>query len=522
MTMRMAAALAAVFLMPSAGADAGEVTLTSLDGDITLSGELLSFDGDFYRIASDYGILTVDADRVDCAGRECPVGGEFVARLMISGAAVATERLIPDLIEGFATDQGYGWVRQDEDATHVLYVLTAIGREAPVAEIRVRRTTSAEGFADLVAEQADIAVSFREPYAEELALAGEVGLGDLSEPGRARVAALDALVPVVGRTSELSALTLDELAGILSGDITTWPDAYESETSVSAHLIDPATAVNRAVQERILAPRQLGFGTDLTWHRDRDALFVALDRDPYAIGLMPLSSVRGGARPLPIRGSCGVEVAPAPKAVKAEDYPLTQPHYLFVPRRRLPKVARAFLSYAAGPEGQMAIRGAGFVDQDIDATPIDAQGQRLARAILGTGEGEVSARDLRGMLRVMAGTARLTPTFRFEDGSAALDAPSLASVAVVVAAVRRGDYHGRTLVVAGFGDGQGAASANLKLSRERAEAVQDAILGALPPEYRRQVRIEADGFGEALPLACDEDDWGRRVNRRVELWLVQR
>ena len=518
----MAAVLAAVFLMPSATADAGEVTLTSLDGDITLSGELLSFDGDFYRIASVYGVLTVDADRVDCVGRDCPVGGEFVAQLMISGAAVGTERLIPALIEGFAIDQGYGWVRQDEDATHVLYVLTAIGREAPVAEIRVRRTTSAEGFADLVAEQADIAVSFREPLAAELALAGEAGLGDLSEPGRARVAALDALVPVVGRTSALSGLTLDDLAGVLAGEITTWPATDGPEATVSAHLIEPATAANRAVQERILAARDLEFGPDLTWHRDRDTLLVALDRDAFAIGLMPLSTVRGGARPLPILGACGVAIAPTAKAVKAEDYPLTQPHYLYVPRRRLPRVARAFLAYAAGPEGQTAIREAGFVDQAIDATPIDAQGERLARAILGTGEGEVSARDLREMLRTMSRTARLTPTFRFEDGSAALDAPSLASIAVVVEAVRRGDFDGRTLVVAGFGDGQGAASANLRLSEERAEAVRDAILNALPPEYRRQVTIEADGFGEALPLACDEDGWGRRVNRRVELWLVQR
>jgi phosphate transport system substrate-binding protein len=33
------------------------------------------------------------------------------------------------------------------------------------------------------------------------------------------------------------------------------------------------------------------------------------------------------------------------------------------------------------------------------------------------------------------------------------------------------------------------------------------------------VRLRAEAYGEALPMACDDSDWGRRVNRRVEVWL---
>ena len=31
--------------------------------------------------------------------------------------------------------------------------------------------------------------------------------------------------------------------------------------------------------------------------------------------------------------------------------------------------------------------------------------------------------------------------------------------------------------------------------------------------------LETEAFGEALPMACDDSDWGRKVNRRVEVWV---
>jgi phosphate transport system substrate-binding protein len=74
------------------------------------------------------------------------------------------------------------------------------------------------------------------------------------------------------------------------------------------------------------------------------------------------------------------------------------------------------------------------------------------------------------------------------------------------------------MILAGFSDGSGAASANLALSQTRAEAVLASLQAAtpdLPPDRLPQVMA----FGEALPMACDETGAGRRLNRRVELWL---
>jgi len=54
---------------------------------------------------------------------------------------------------------------------------------------------------------------------------------------------------------------------------------------------------------------------------------------------------------------------------------------------------------------------------------------------------------------------------------------------------------------------------------KRAEAVRDAVIKAAETANPDSLQIEVAAFGEALPMACDDSDWGRQVNRRVEVWL---
>ena len=37
-----------------------------------------------------------------------------------------------------------------------------------------------------------------------------------------------------------------------------------------------------------------------------------------------------------------------------------------------------------------------------------------------------------------------------------------------------------------------------------------------------ETEIRSTGFGAALPMACDSTEAGRRLNRRVEVWLEPR
>ena len=77
---------------------------------------------------------------------------------------------------------------------------------------------------------------------------------------------------------------------------------------------------------------------------------------------------------------------------------------------------------------------------------------------------------------------------------------------------RDGELH---VAIVGHSDNQGTLVLNLELSRQRAEAVMQALVErGISPE-----RMEAHGLGYLAPLASNATEGGRAANRRVELVL---
>ena len=76
-------------------------------------------------------------------------------------------------------------------------------------------------------------------------------------------------------------------------------------------------------------------------------------------------------------------------------------------------------------------------------------------------------------------------------------------------------YPQRTALVEGFTDSVGAEAANQELSNRRAAAVQTALVNLGVDRQRISVR----GYGEAHPVAGNENANGRQMNRRVEIVL---
>jgi phosphate transport system substrate-binding protein len=106
----------------------------------------------------------------------------------------------------------------------------------------------------------------------------------------------------------------------------------------------------------------------------------------------------------------------------------------------------------------------------------------------------------------------LSINFRFKDGSDELDTKSISDLDRLVKYVEINAP--KRVQLFGFSDGEGDKAQNVELSLRRAKVVEQHLIerGIYP--------LVARGLGEEAPLASSKSEEGRRLNRRVEVWIL--
>lgn len=480
--------IAALWFLPHAVV-AQDLTLTARDGGLQISGSLQGYDGEFYRVLTPYGMLTVDGAGVTCDGPACPDLTSYVAEVRLTGEAAHGVGLLGGLLAGFAAERGL-----------------TLRSEADVFELAdgTGRVQARFSFSPLPADAA----------AEALRLgAADIAFSDVTEPDlRSRVLGRDYLVAVVSPQNPVGQMSTGDLVRALTGKIESWAELGGPDMPVAVHTLAGEAGLRRALEKRIGAPMVVA-----REHGSLSALAEDVARDPWGLALT-LGSAAGAARVLVLTDSCGFALQPTEASVKSGDYPLGQPAYLLLPKRRLPLVAREFLEFLDRPESDAAIAAGGLIDREVERVGLIGDGVRLANAIRAAGP-EVGVEELQRLTATMAGAERLSLTFRFEGGATVLDAASRDNLAVLIRLIESGVFADEELVFVGFSDGSGSAAANLDLSRQRADILVQTVAEAVPDLGDMRVRLAADAFGETLPMACDESPAGSQINRRVEVWV---
>jgi outer membrane protein OmpA-like peptidoglycan-associated protein len=104
----------------------------------------------------------------------------------------------------------------------------------------------------------------------------------------------------------------------------------------------------------------------------------------------------------------------------------------------------------------------------------------------------------------------------FDPGSARLSPVSHAQLQQLAAVLKA--YRTVLISVAGHTDNIGSASANLRLSAQRAAAVKQALV----EQGVAATRVADEGFGSERPITTNDTEVGRAKNRRVELVVLKR
>lgn len=128
------------------------------------------------------------------------------------------------------------------------------------------------------------------------------------------------------------------------------------------------------------------------------------------------------------------------------------------------------------------------------------------KATFSAGEGEVLISGDQMIVRLYG--------LRFPSGSAEIKPENFGLLTKVQRVLR--EFSSSPVVVAGHTDSRGNDATNVALSRRRANAVREYLLANMTMD---EARITAVGYGEAQPIASNETENGRALNRRIDVIL---
>ncbi len=533
-------ALAALSVSVGAGAALAEtIKLKLKSGGVEIEGTLVSFDGVKYQLNSPvFGEMSLDAARFTCSGSGCPKGKKATGgaapvlaaatpeatpalalsadgktKIALAGSNTIGSALMPALIEAYAAAndlQATKVVGASGDPLDLDYKLTDKSAKQ-VAEVLLRRHGSGTAFEDLDKGLADIGMSSRRIKDAEIKTLATRGLGDMTEPSNEHVLGLDGLIVIVAPGNPATAISQENIVKIFSGQIKDWSELGLPAGKIHVYAPSDKSGTFSTFDDLVLKPAKVKLAPDAkrTENHAEQSDWVAAD--PAGIGFVGVAYQRN-SRGLGIELSCGLSAAATRFSMKTEEYPLSRRLYLYTGGTPKVPLAGALLKFALSGKAQPIVSSAEFIDQKPELLSFKENAGRISYALNST-DADFNAGDMRGLVGEIGKADRLSSTFRFETASFKLDTKAVRDVARLVEALGTEALKGRKVVLVGFADNVGPYKTNLALSKRRAQAVETALRGA----GLKGAIIKS--YGELAPVACNDTDVSRGLNRRVEVWL---
>ncbi|MFT6397059.1 MAG: outer membrane protein OmpA-like peptidoglycan-associated protein [Bradymonadia bacterium] len=153
--------------------------------------------------------------------------------------------------------------------------------------------------------------------------------------------------------------------------------------------------------------------------------------------------------------------------------------------------------------------GDGLLDEE-DSCPLDPED------FDGFEDSDGCPEEGEGLVQLTCEQIEIQESVEFSSGSDESEEESFDLLNQVAQVLTTASYI-RRVRVEGHTDDRGGDDSNLDLSQRRAHAVRDYLIAAGVTQT-----IDAQGFGEEMPIADNDERTGRRMNRRVEFHVVER
>lgn len=511
LSMCLASVLSAFAVWPALS----DVTVTSKDGSAAIAGELIGFDGKTYTIRSIIGDIKVDVNMVECVGEDCPVLNPLNQKIRSVGSDMLLASLLPEAIDELSLQNDAEMLAVVKGNKDRSFVVKNAAAETLVTFDAEPQSTSAS-FAALLTDKAEMVLTSRRISNRELDAFVDAGLGNLASLDREKIVAQDALVIVTSPKNRVDSLSLRQIEGIFSGRIRNWSEVGGPDAPINVYVPPLGSGETEFFYQTVLEPEFSEFAADVKLVSTIDGVADLVTGDPFGVGLTSSATVRA-ARAVPIGSTCGIVTASDAFSIKSEDYPLSRRLFVYTTNRDLPSRATQLVELLASDQGQQVVEEAGLISLASAESTLNSLGNRIAYSLTDQAQASELA-NLRAFVGETLRARRLSVTFRFSVGSSRLDNKARSDVARLARVLASDEFRGREVLLVGFTDSIGQSSVNKVLSIRRARQVLDQILaasnGGLDPDA-----FQVQGYGASAPVACNDSDLGRQLNRRVEVWV---
>jgi phosphate transport system substrate-binding protein len=412
--------------------------------------------------------------------------------LRLAGSEIVGDNLGPALAEAFLKSQGATNL-QILPGTNPEEKIVAgfLPGDAAPSSIEIDAHGTATAFTSLAEETCDIGMASRRIKPEEAAKLAT--LGNMTSAGSEHILGLDGIAVIVNPSNRLGELRKDEIRRIFTGDITDWSQVGSSRGEIKIYARDDQSGAFETFKSLVLNGKPLA--PSARRFEDSNALSEAVSGDPNGIGFISFPYIHN-AKSIAVSEKGTDALKPTRLTIATEDYPLSRRLYLYTPATARNKYMQMFVEFALSKQGQEVVAASGFVSQNV---------QRAAQAVSDAAPEEYKL--------LTEGAERLSLDFRLQDGASAQDNKVQLDLDRIASMIADQGGQGSRILLFGFADNAGTPEESQMLSLNQAKIVESQLIqrGIKPAVVR--------GFGSELPIASNDSIEGRKMNRRVEIWM---
>ena len=460
-------------------------------------------------------------------------GEENTAEFGIRGSNTIGERLMPMLIEAYSVKAfGVPPVSKNLEPEHLTIELKKPKASTPAAVIDFRAEGSGTAPPALKTHEIEIGMMSRRIKPEEATEIQAAQNIDLKDHASEHVVALDGLAVIVNTSNPVAKLTLAQIAQIFAGEITNWRDVKGrnkanaeiagSDLPIRLHARDNKSGTydtfKSVVLEREEPKRKIS--PSASRYESSEELSAAVSKDPGAIGFIGFPYINKNV-PIRIQSTCGLESEPTNFSVKLETYPLARRLYLYTLGTPNDRIVRNLTTFALSDEAQKTVVEAGFIDQTVENQTQEAQHRFVHTIETQQAYALPAAKDVpkemgQQFAKSVAGMRRTSIVFRFQRNESVLDTLARQNVGRLGRYLAQPGQAGRKVLLIGYADSDGGWDPNLALANARAGSVVKELQGL----GLRLPALQTASYSYMAPVACNDTDPGRALNRRVEVWIT--